>query len=204
MQRNQSTKPKHTGNSLRCLTVVALVVLVVVFSTVSASPIAINQQNTAPVVLVPGEDSSDSASYPCAHVDIQDENQAVVTFSLFPSQENAQQPATYYTDLLRIENHGTTNATINSVTISGITGASNLGDLTIYLFAKQTDKPETETPIASATLNSQSNGTINMLTQPYTIVPSTTVHVEIVGYAAANATTGSKTGFTLNIQSENA
>jgi hypothetical protein len=205
MQRIQSAKSaKQTGNLIQYSTVAALIVLAVVFSTVSASPIAINQQNTPAIKLEAGTDSSNSTSYPCAHVNIQNENRAIITFSLFPSEENTPQPATYYTDLLKIENYGTANATINSVMVSGITGASNLGEITIYLFAEQTNNPETETAIGSATLTNQSNLTINLLTQPYTLTPSATIHVEIVGYAAADATVDSTIGFTLSAQTENA
>jgi hypothetical protein len=123
-----------------------------------------------------------------------------VAFSLFPSETNSPQPATYYTNLLQITNVGTATHTISSITISGITDASNLGSITIYYYTTQTDTPQSGTPVGSVTLTSTSTGTINLISSPTTLTAGATNYIEIVGHAAQGAAPGSTISFTASIQ----
>jgi hypothetical protein len=156
---------------------------------------------TADVRLVAGPDSTASpTSYPNATVTVASTNDsATVAFSLFPSASNTPQPETYYTNLLQIKNFGTASHTINSITISSITGAANLGSVTIYYYDTQTDTPDTGSPVASTTLTSGSSGTIPLLSAQVS-PPSDTDYIEIVGYALSTAAAGSTVTFTLSIQ----
>jgi hypothetical protein len=185
-----------------------LVALLFVAGTVSAAVFTMYYATSTATVktpdlqLVAGSDSTEKPTiYPAATVTVASTyDYASVGFSLFPSAGNSPQPATYYTNLLQIKNTGSATHNIDSVTISSITGASNLGSITIYLYADQTDTPQTGIPIASATLTSASSGTITLLKSPGTeIKAEATMYVEIVGYAAAEAKPDSTIGFTTAI-----
>jgi hypothetical protein len=209
-------KPKcqaKTSNQnvlVKRLALLSLVVLVIVTGTVSATVFTTNMNNaknscplkTPDVRLVAGSDSSSSiTTFPSASVSIAPTYQyATVSFSLFPSAINIPQPETYYTNLLQIKNVGTASYAINSITISGITGAANLGSVTIYFYDIQTDTPGTPSPVASTILTSGSSGTISLFSGTQTLAASGINYIEIVGYAAPGAATGSTVGFTLNIQ----
>jgi hypothetical protein len=174
-----------------------------VIGTVSARAFTTSNQLKTPAVrLMAGPDSSSSTTtVPSARVTIEPTHyEAKISFSLFKSASNNPQPATYYINLMQLNNCRKVSYTINSITISDITGASNLGRLTIYLFAVQTDTPTASTPIGSASLTNTSHGTISLLSSTQTIAASATYYIEIVGHAAPSAGTGSKTGFNLNIQ----
>ena len=185
-----------------------LAVLMIFVGIVTAGALTTNNnQNSASQVpdvrLAAGPDSTSSTNtYPSANVNVAPPyNTAKISLSLFPSDQNTPQPATYYTNLLQIQNQGTANYTIDGITISDISGASNLGGLTIYLFANQTDNPAASNAIGSASLNASSTGTISLLNRTYLLPPSGTSYIEISGYAAANAEAGS-TCFTINIETE--
>jgi hypothetical protein len=197
--------------TIKCIALIFLIVLTIFIGIVSASAHkSYNGKNIGPIKtsirLMAGSDSEKNPlNYPAATVNVASTHScATVVFSIFPSASNTLQPATYYTDLLRIKNFGTTPYTIKRVTISDITGASNLGSLTVYLFATQTDSPTTNTPIGSVTLMSNSSGTINLLNGSYTLPKSAITYIEIVGSAASNAMPDSTVGFTLKIQGETA
>lgn len=155
---------------------------------------------TPDIQLAAGPDSTASpTSYPAATVTVASTyDYATVAFSIFPSATNTPQPATYYTNLLQIKNVGTASHTINSITISGITGASNLGNITIYYYATQTDNPDTSTAANYITLTSSSTGSYTLVTSQ-TIAASATNYIEIVGYADSSASSGSTVSFNVAI-----
>ncbi len=171
-----------------------------IFTTFSANYNA--TVKTPDVRLVAGSDSSVSpTAFPAATVTVASTyDSAAVAFSLFPSATNTPQPATYYTDLMQVTNAGTASHSISSITISGITGASNLGSIVIYYYAAQTDSPQSGSPIGSVTLTSASTGTISLLGSSHTLAAGATNYIEVVGYAAPGAAAGSTISFTASIQ----
>ncbi|MGD6933579.1 MAG: hypothetical protein ACQCN5_05175 [Candidatus Bathyarchaeia archaeon] len=193
--------------AIKCIALIMLVLSVTLIGAVSASRFNYNSiQKTCPdpkVHFVAGSDSQlHPNNYPAATVHIAPSyTSACVKFSLFPSESNTLQPATYYTDLLRLKNYGAA-CSVKSITISDINGASNLGNLTIYFYAAQTDTPQTGNPIAAASLNNSSTGTINLLSTPYTLATFAVNYLEVVGYAASTAPSDSTVSFTLTIQTE--
>ena len=157
---------------------------------------------TPDIQLVAGPDSTASpTSYPAATVTVASTyDSAAVAFSLFPSATNTPQPMTFYTNLLQVTNTGSASHTIASITISSIAGASNLGSITIYYYAAQTDSPQSGSPVGSVTLNSGSSGTLTLLGSSHALAASATNYIEIVGYAASGASPGSTISFTVSIQ----
>ena len=205
-------KPQHQANSpaenhLKRFTLLILVASAMIVATASVAAITTysdpthNSAETQDIRLTAGPDSTlNPITYPAATVVVAPTNDsATIALSLFPSAASTPQPATYYTNLLQVTNTGTANHTINSVEISGITGASNLGCITIYYYATQTDNPQGNTAVGSATLNSTSTGAVRLL-NAYTMEPGATNYIEIVGYANPAAAAGSTIGFTLEIQ----
>ncbi len=193
------------GKARKLLPIIVVAIFVglvsaAVFTTFSANYNA--TVKTPDVRLVAGSDSTASpTAFPAATVTVASTyDSAAVAFSLFPSATNSPQPATYYTDLLQVTNAGTTSHSISAITISGISGASNLGSIVIYYYAAQTDSPQSGSPIGSVTLSSSSAGTINLLSSPHALAASTTNYIEIVGYAAPGAAAGSTISFTAAIQ----
>jgi hypothetical protein len=200
----KSVKTTHYSKKLKIL--LPIVVLVILTGTVSAAVFTMfSTQNTATVKtpdiqFVAGPDSG-GATYPFASVAVASTHDyANIGFSLFPSAANTPQPATYYTNLLQIHNAGNVSHTIQSVTISGISGATNLGSITIYYYAAQTDTPASGTPIGSATLTSTSTGTVTIFSGSQALAASGTQYIEIVGYAGSSATVSSTIGFTMSVQ----
>ena len=128
-------------------------VLGILIGTASAAFIMQPTQKTAlrtqDIYLSAGPDSTtDPTSYPAATVVVAPTlDSTSITFSLFPSAPSTPQPATHYTNLLHVTNVGTTNRTIDNITISDIMNASNLGSITVYYFATQTDSPQNSSPI---------------------------------------------------------
>jgi hypothetical protein len=159
-----------------------IVLIAILIGMVSAAVLTAYYANftatvkTPDVRLVAGPDSTVSPTvYPAASVTVASTyDSAAVAFSLFPSATNTPQPATYYTNLLQVTNAGATSHSINSITISGITGASNLGSITIYYYATQTETPQTGSPVGSVTLTSSSTGTINLLSSSNAIAAGAT------------------------------
>lgn len=179
-----------------------IIVLASIIGLVSAAVFTVYYANftatvkTPDIQLVAGPDSTASpTSYPAATVTVAStDDYATVAFSIFPSATNTPQPSTYYTNLLQIQNVGTASHTINSITISDITGASNLGSITIYYYTTQTDTPSTGTAVGYVTLTSSSTGTYTLVTSQ-TIAASATNYIEIVGYASASASEGTTVSF---------
>lgn len=189
------------------LTVMLVLALAAVIGLASASVFTVHAAQGTGVIraqgiqLVAGPDgASNPNTYPSAAVTVSpNHDSAEVALSLFPSQKNTPQPATYYTNLLQITNSGNSNHTINEITVSDITGASNLGSLTIYYYMAQTDNPQNAKPTGSSTLTSASTGTTVLFSGKQTLMPSAVNYVEIVGYASPNAAVDSTVSFTLTV-----
>lgn len=156
---------------------------------------------TTDVRLGAGPDGAGGSAYPSATVTVASTyDSASVDFSIFPSATATPQPATYYTNLMNISNVGSESHTIKNIRITSLSGASNLGNITIYYYATQTDTPDTGTPIGSASITSGSSAPVTIFDGNQTIAPAATQYIEIVGYAASAATAGSEVSFTVAIQ----
>lgn len=153
------------------------------------------EEKTAQIQLING---SDCTNNPYITATIEDPNRAQLEFTLFPSEQNTPQPATYYTDLLQIINQQTKPYNL-SITITEVTGVENLGRLDIFLLKEQTANPFTSNSSPVISLTSNSIGTISAK-EPVTIESNSIIYVEIVGYAAADANVGSTIKYTLNIK----
>jgi hypothetical protein len=200
-------KVNSTRFSKKIRIVVPILAILLVVGSVSAAVITVfYTQNTATVKtpdiqLVAGPDGAGGATFPSATVTIASTHDyANVAFSLFPSAVNTPQPATYYTNLLQITNIGTAAHTIKGISITSLSGATNLGSVTIYYYAAQTDSPTTGTPIGSATLTSASTAPVTIFSGSQALAASATNYIEIVGYAASGAAVDSTVGFTVSIQ----
>jgi hypothetical protein len=204
----RSIKEKFSLRDRRKLTkFIPLLLLALLVSTVSAAVYTMYYATgtatvkTPDVQLIAGSDSFASPiSYPNATVTVASTyDYATIAFSLFPSQANTPQPATYYTNLTLIKNTGTISHTIQSITISGLTGGANLGNVTIYYYTSQNNNPSGATAQGSVVLTSSSTGSYTLISSQ-TLAASTTNYIEIVGYAAPGALAGSTIGFTVSIQ----
>ena len=159
---------------------------------------------TADVSLVAGADApgSSCSAYPCASATIASTGDfATIGISLYASATNSPQPATYYTNLLQVHNGAASAShTINSVAISGITGASNLGSIAIYYCSIQTNTPATSSSCASFAITSSTGGSLS----GNSILPATLAHgangyIEAIASAASNASVSSTVTFAIAI-----
>ena len=162
------------------------------------------------VLLAAGPDASGSCSttYPCATVTVgSTKDFATVTLSLFPSNTNSPQPATYYSNLLQIQNNGTVAHSIKAIQISGFAGVANLGNITVDYCTAQSEFNPSGTLVTPASLGatysitSSSSGTQSMSgTFPISLAASGTGYFEIVAYALGTANSGSTITFQISIQ----
>jgi hypothetical protein len=163
-------------------------------------------QNTATVKtpdvrLGAGPDGSGGSTSPNASVSVSSTyDYATVAFTIFPSATNTPQPATYYTNLLNISNVGSSSHTIKAITVTALSGQSNLGNITIYYYATQTDDPTAATAIGSASLTSGSSAPVSVFSGTQSIAASATQYIEVVGFAASGASADSTVTFTVSIQ----
>jgi len=187
--------------------VIPLLLLALLVSTVSAAVYTMYYASgtatvkTPDVQLIAGSDSFASpTSYPNATVTVASTyDYATIGFSLFPSVVNTPQPATYFTNLTLIKNTGTVSHTIQSITISGLTGGSSLGNITIFYYTAWNSNPSIATAQGYVTLTSGSTGSYTLISSQ-ALAASAINYIEIVGYAASGATAGSTIGFTMSIQ----
>ena len=95
--------------------------------------------------LVAGSDTTNScSSFPCAEAQVSSANDfASLSLSIFPSSvKKAQQPETYYTDLLDLKNNGNIARTVNAISISSVNDSSSiLGSLSIFFCPVQNNTP---------------------------------------------------------------
>jgi len=159
--------------------------------------------------LVAGTDSLASCTtYPCATVTVASSNDyATVSLSLFPSVANAPQPATYYSNLTTIQNHGTAAHSIKAIKVSGFTNLANLGAVTVYYCTAFTEfNPDGTlvTPgncVGSYTITSASSGYQSISGAfPASIAAGAKGYFEVYGYALSTAVAGSTVGFQISIQ----
>lgn len=180
---------------LLCIGLAAAAILTMFYTNNTATV------RTPDVRLGAGPDSKGGTTYPTASVTVASTyDYATVGFSLFPSATNTPQPATYYTNLMNITNYGTAGHTIETITITDISGQSNLGNITIYYYASQTDLPSAATAIASTSLTSSSSGSITVFNGTQAIAASGTQYIEMVGFAAPGAAVDSTISFTVSIK----
>ncbi|MGD6933581.1 MAG: hypothetical protein ACQCN5_05185 [Candidatus Bathyarchaeia archaeon] len=153
------------------------------------------------VRLVAGNDNIGGTVYPTASITVASTyDYATVGFSMFPSATNSPQPATYYTNPLNITNVGSSSHTIQAITVTSVTDASSsLGNITIYYFATQTDTPETATPLGVASIT-DTTVPVSIFTGTQTIAAGATQYIEIVAYAAEDASVDATVTFTVSIQ----
>jgi hypothetical protein len=151
------------------------------------------------ITLVKGTDASASCTvYPCATESISATNDyATVAISFAKSTVNAPQPSTYYTNLTLI--HDVANAhSIQSVTATVASGAANLGAITVYYCASQTNTPATNCANSLTLTSSTTSGTV------YPGIDALSAgnnrFIEVVAFAAAGAANGSSTVFNLQVQ----
>lgn len=154
---------------------------------------------TPDVQLVAGSDTG-GTGYPSATVTVAATyDYATIAISMFASATNTPQPATYYTDLLQIDNPSATARTVNSVTISGITdGAPTaLGKIVVYYCTSQTDDPANNN-VGSFEITSTTGGEV--LSSGQALAASATHYIEVVAYAASGATLLDTVTFDIAIQ----
>jgi hypothetical protein len=159
---------------------------------------------TADVSLVAGSDApgSSCSTNPCASATIASTGDfATIGISLYASATNTPQPATYYTDLLRVHNGASSvSHAINSVTISNIVGASNLGSITIYYCSTQTNTPATSSSCDSFSITSSTGGSLSgNSVLPATLAHGASGYIEAVVSAASTATVSSTVTFQIAI-----
>lgn len=159
--------------------------------------------------LVAGTDASASCtSFPCATVTVASTyDYAAVTLSLFPSATNAPQPATYYSNLSTIQNHGTVVHSIKSVELSGFTNVASLGAITVYYCTTQTEFNPDGTLVTpgncpySYTITSLSTGVQAMSGAfPASLAAGAKGYIEVAAYALSTATVGTSISFQISIQ----
>ena len=202
-------KPCSMSRTEKLLVVTTLMLIGLFISSVGASTLTSLGQVKPPfkdnidVWFVAGPDSTGSTKNPRSSVFIAPtHNYARITSTMFPSEINNPQPATYYTNLLQITNFGSLPYQIYSVEITDLLGMANLGGMTIYYYATQTNNPQSGTPIGSVTLTSTSLGTYVFSGFPMTLDAGATNYIEIVEYASPTAVPGATVGFTIRLQFE--
>jgi len=165
---------------------------------------------TPDVQLVAGTDSTAcSSTFPCATVTVQStKDYATATFSLFPSNTNTPQPATYYTNFTVVYNSGTVAHTIKAIKLSGFSGLGNLGNITVDYCSLQTEfnaNGTLVTPsnlVGSATITSSTvaDQSVSGFGTGVSLAASGTGYIEIIAYASGAATAGSTVTFQISIQ----
>jgi hypothetical protein len=166
---------------------------------------------TPDLILRAGTDSSGSCTtYPCATVTVASPTSdfATIGLSFFASNTNTPQPASYYSNLTTIQNHRTGGAshTIKLITAKITAGAANLGGITIYYCATQTEFNPDGTPASacsgSISLTSGSAGWVSSSAFSSTLTNG--VHsmgyIEVYAWAVGTASQGVTCTFQLGIQ----
>lgn len=162
------------------------------------------------VRLVSGTDVSASCTaYPCATETVAATYDfATLGFSLFPSATNSPQPATYYSNITTLHNFGTAAHSIISISLTGFTGVTNLGAITVYYCAAHTEFNPNGTPVTactgSATITSASTGTVTLsgFGSPVSLPAGAASkgYIEVSAYALSTATVASTITFQITIE----
>ena len=161
------------------------------------------------MVLRAGTDSGAcTTSWPCATVTPDSTaDYETVNFSIFPSAVAPIQPATYYSNLTTIQNHGTVAHSLKAVQLYGFSGVANLGKIVVYYCTTQTEfNPDGSlvTPgncLGSSTVTSSSSSTqVVSGVFPTPIAAGAKGYIELYGYALNTASAGSTVTFTIAFQ----
>ena len=113
------------------------------------------------------------------------------------SEEQAQ-PETYYTDLLVVANPTSSDVTVTSVTVNGLSEArpGDMGGLTVFYCFSQTDAPQARCG-ASFTASGTAGGTV--FSGADTIPPGGARYIEVAGFAGTSARPGDTMGFVIEV-----
>ncbi len=161
---------------------------------------------TSDMRLAPGTDASASCTaYPCATVTVSSTKDiATIGLSFFPATTDTPTPATYYTNITTIQNHGAGSHTIQSVKVFNIVdSSSSLGSITVYYCTTQTEFNPAGTLVTpsncpgSFSITSSTGGTV---VSSQTLAAGAKGYVEIVAYAKSTATAGSAVTFSIAFQ----
>ncbi len=164
---------------------------------------------TSDILLRAGTDSGAcTTSWPCATVTpVSTSDYETIALSLFPSVASAVQPATYYSNLTTIQNHGAVAHSLKSVKLYNFAGLANLGSITVYYCTVQTEfNPDGTlvTPgncVGFATITSSTSGVQTVSGAfPVSLAAASKGYIELYGFALNTAAAGSTVTFTLSFQ----
>ena len=151
------------------------------------------------IALVTGGDVSTSCSvYPCASgTNSTTKDVVTLTISFFPADTSASViPATYYSDLARVQNVGSSSHSVQSIQVLNVVdSSSDLGSITVYYCPTQAQFSASGTLtgcVGSFAITSTTGGSVSG-TFPQTIAAGAIQHIEVAAYAQSAATTGSVT-----------
>ena len=193
--RSWFASPRHAIPLLILLLLGTVVTIVEISNATAATDLS----------LVAGTDNNcvTPPVYPCASVTVSGTGtQATVGIVFFASNVLSPQPATYYTDLLRIHDSGSVYYVIDTVDVSNITGAAYLGRITVYYCGAQTDDPADSASCANFNMTSSSGGRILRAdVLPGSIAPGGNGFIEAAAFASPTAAPSDEVTFSLTIVS---
>jgi hypothetical protein len=111
------------------------------------------------------------------------------------------QPETYYTDLLLLENPTGATFTVTTLAISGVseTRAGDLGGISVFYCASQTDSPQGSCE-GSYSVTSSAGGVA--FSGRDNLAPGEIRYIEFAGFAGPAAQVGDRILFSIQVQSE--
>jgi len=148
---------------------------------------------------VPGSDSMAACvSLPCAIILVVGSGNAQVSLSFEKESVEYPQPATYYTDLLRLTNPTGSAMAVTSLVITAVSQSriGDIGAISVFYCSTQTDVPEGHCEgsyVASGPVGgSVFSGVDNLL-------PGATRYIELEGFAGPTARVGDVISFTIEV-----
>ena len=151
------------------------------------------------LALVPGADAySGCTSNPCATVSPSDSGGVRISMSIGMESEDAQQPATYYTDLVMITNPTDNTISLTSVELTGLSEAraGDIGGLTVFYCEVQTNTPQSGCS-GSFIATTTAGGTAFRGTDP--IPPEGVRYHEFEGFAGPGSHPGDAISFEIEV-----
>lgn len=152
--------------------------------------------------LLPGPDSSLSCtSAPCATVTPSQGGNSRITLTLGKESVESEQPETYYTDLLLVNNPTGSIVTVTAVTLEGISEAraGDIGGITVYFCVHQSDDPR-QGCAWSFTTSGTTGGAVFRGVDA--LPPGGSAYIELSGFAGASAHPGDSMAFTIEVTAE--
>ena len=156
---------------------------------------------TNDVSLVVGGDDHGSACgtiTPCVHSTLSTSADfATINLNLGVESSNSPQPQTYFTDVIELNNAGSTSRTVTTSISSATESGTFYGSLTIYYCTATTSNPVGD---SNCTTNGAITSNISSLTtvaSAQTLAASGTAYIALVGWASA---TSSSLSFNLQFQ----